>query len=52
MQKVRDVVDQQVEEINKRKAEIEARIEAEKNKSTQAVQEEAKKKLKELIKKP
>jgi len=59
MQKVRGVVDQQVEELNKRKAEIEARIEAEKNKAKQAVdekkkqaEEEAKKKLKGLLKKP
>ncbi len=52
MQKARSVVEQQVEEINKRKAEIEARIEAEKNKGKQAVQEEAKKKLKGLLKKP
>ncbi len=59
MQKVRGLVDQQVEEINKRKAEVEARIEAEKNKGKQVVdekkkqaEEEAKKKLKGLLKKP
>lgn len=52
MQKARGAVDQQIEELNKRKAEVEARIEAEKNKGKQAVQDEAKKKLKGLLKKP
>ncbi len=59
MQKVRGAVDQQIEELNKRKAEVEARIEAEKNKGKQVVDEkkkqaegEAKKKLKGLLKKP
>jgi uncharacterized protein (TIGR03545 family) len=52
MQKARGAVDQQLEELNKRKAEVEARIEAEKNKGKQAVEEEAKKKLRGLLKKP